>query len=107
MIGDLDMAAHIETLERKVVASDITIRELEEQLKHARACRDHAAQLVEAKLRELNVTDVRLWGAPWRTGLSGNVASVTLTLREGKGEVHGETLEDAIGRAMKEQGAGT
>lgn len=96
-----DLAGFMEAMGREVATLEAHKRELAAQLADLRIDVAAAAQLLEATLRRVGVSEVRLWGSPWRTGLSGNVVSVTLSLRDGKGEVHGETLEDAVGKALR------
>ena len=107
-----DTATYIEQLERERAALKITVCELEEQLAGVRrkvADLEHAdarggeryMRVVEAALRGDGACEVGLWGAPWSTGLSGQTVSVTLTLRNGGGEVHADTLAAAIQRASE------
>lgn len=57
---------------------------------------------VERRLRFLDVEEVRLWAAPWYGGVVvGTRNSVTLTLREGRGERHGDTLYTALEQAAR------
>ena len=113
-------AAYMHSLETERTALKITVTELEEQLADARAELgrlteltqvsdrgiQHAARLVETALRRADVSEVRLWGSPWAAGVIEGRVSVTLTLRNGRGELHSETLGGAAARALKEHGGG-
>lgn len=100
-----DNDAYIRSLELERTALKITVAELEEQLADLRARAEHgldarelphASRVVEAELRRADVCEVRLWGSAWYTGDGGARVSVTLTLRNGRGELHGGTLADAL-----------
>lgn len=111
-MNDIDPnAAYVHSLELERTALKITVAELEGLLADARAelervagsmqagsdrGTEHAARAIEAALRRADVCEVRLWGSSWSSGIADSRVSVTLTLRNGRGEIHGGTLADAL-----------
>lgn len=110
--GRMGSDDHVETIEldrlgRTNVALRITVSELEEQLADARGKLERLEsaevrgaerymRIVETTLRGLGAREVRFWGSP-----SDRDPLVTLTLRNGRGEIHAETLAAAIQRAAE------